>query len=132
MIQAGSEGQAARPGNDKRRMIFFGHARLPQPLSGLNPAGIVTVELEVDEDDGTVVDVVVGGFPTKAGDVVCRLLSHRNLNEEFAATMEELPRRYVGLPQKALCTALQNAYDAYKRHVRPPNQDGDRNGGRTT
>jgi hypothetical protein len=32
--------------------------------------------------------------------------------------LREFQHRYVGAPQKAVCTAVASAYDAYQRHVR--------------
>ncbi|MDI6857745.1 MAG: DUF3870 domain-containing protein [Dehalococcoidia bacterium] len=129
MPETGSEERASFLEHEGLTLIFFGYARLPQALSPVGSAGVVAVEIEIGEDDHRVLGVIVNGLPTRAGRVLRDLLRNRRLDDELPRVIEQLPHRYIGLPQKALCTALPNVYDAYKRHViRPPHGNGEHNG----
>jgi hypothetical protein len=78
----------------------------------------VTAELEVDTASGEVVGIATSGLSPMAESLVCSLLSQRKLEEDLPQALEEFKRRYLGIPQKAICSALLNAYDTYKRDNR--------------
>jgi hypothetical protein len=99
-------------------VVFVGHARLPQALSPAGASGVVLVEVEVALSTGMVVGVTVGGFATRAEAVLSHIMVGRSLKEGVDWVLRELQHRYVGAPQKAVCTAVANAYDAYQRHLR--------------
>ncbi len=99
-------------------IVFVGHARLPQTLSPASASGVVVVELEVALDTGMVVGVAVGGFATRAEALLSRIMVGRSLKEGVEWVLREFQHRYVGAPQRAVCTAVANAYDSYQRHVR--------------
>jgi hypothetical protein len=98
--------------------VFVGHARLPQTLSSAGASGVVLVEVEVALSTGMVVGVTVGGFATRAEALLSRIMVGKSLKEGVEWVLREFQHHYVGAPQKAVCTAVASAYDAYQRHVR--------------
>jgi hypothetical protein len=65
-----------------------------------------------------VVGVTVGGFATRAEALLSRIMVGKSLKEGVEWVLREFQHHYVGAPQKAVCTAVASAYDAYQRHVR--------------
>ncbi len=102
---------------DQERLVFVGHARLPQSLSP-SDAPIVLVELEVEGEDALITAVEVSGPLPAANRLLTSLLLGRSLRTEFDAATAEFQRRYAGPPQRAICTALNNAHEVYLRYLR--------------
>jgi hypothetical protein len=111
MSNAGSES------SDQQTLIFVGHARLPQSLAA-GDGPIVLVELEVEGKDALVIAVEVSSPLPAANRLLTRLLVGRSLQTDYEDALGEFQREYMGAPQKAICTALNNAYELYQRHLR--------------
>jgi hypothetical protein len=97
-------------------VIFVGHARLPQSLTPRDSSAVVSVELETDNRSGEILSVgatAVPGLGTKLLESV--LLGH-NINESPLDLAEEIRKRYVCPSQKAVSTAVINAFEAYQRY----------------
>ncbi len=97
-------------------VIFVGHARLPQSLAPRDASPVISVEMEVDVTSGEIVAVAARAVPELAGRLVAELLRGRNINDSPLAVLEEIRRRYVCPSQKALATAVLNAFEAYGRY----------------
>lgn len=102
---------------NQEKLVFVGHARLPQSLSP-GDAPIILVELEVEGEDALITAVEVSGPLPAANRLLTGLLLGRSLQTDYDAAVGEFQRRYMGPPQKALCTALNNAHELYYRHLR--------------
>jgi hypothetical protein len=75
--------------------------------------------MEVDTVEGLVLGITVAGFATKAGDLLADVLIGQRLRgDDFVASVQEFQRRYIGAPQKAICTAVMNAFESYQRYLR--------------
>jgi len=125
LFEGACEGVISMPRSDRNipalgeeAVVFVGHARLPQTLSSAGASGVVLVELEVAVSTGMVVGVTVSGFATRAEALLSRIMVGKSLKEGVEWVLREFQHSYVGAPQKAVCTAVANAYDAYQRHVR--------------
>lgn len=97
-------------------VIFVGHARLPQSLAPRDSSPVVSVELEVDAHSGVIVGIAskaIGELGTK---LVAGLLLGRNINDGPLAAIEQIRRRYICPSQKAVCTAVFNAFEAHQRY----------------
>ncbi len=103
--------------NDQSRFVFVGHARLPQSLA-LREAPALLVELEVEGEDSLVAAVEVSSPLPAANRLLARLLLGRSLRTDYEEALVEFQRQYLGPPQKAICTALNSAYELYQRHLR--------------
>ncbi len=106
-----------REGNNRPSLVFVGHARLPQSLAP-GDAPIVLVELEVEGKDGLVTAVEVSSPLPAANRLLTRLLLGRSLETDYEDAVGEFQRQYLGPPQRAICTALNNACELYRRHLR--------------
>lgn len=99
-----------------RTVIFVGHARLPQSLAPRDGSPVVSVELEADVASGAIVDVAAKAVPELGSRLLTDLLKGRNISESPLAVLEEIRRRYICPSQKALATAVLNAFEAYHRY----------------
>jgi hypothetical protein len=99
------------------KLVFVGHARLPQSLSP-SDAPIILVELEVAGENDLITAVEVSGPLPTANRLLACLLLGRSMQTDYEAAVVEFQRRYMGPPQRALCTALNNAHELYLRHLR--------------
>jgi hypothetical protein len=97
-------------------VVFVGHARLPHSLATRDGAAVVTVELEADASSGEIVCVGAQAVPELGTKLVTTLLVGRNINESATDLAEEIRRRYICPSQKALSTAVLNAFEAYQRY----------------
>ncbi len=96
--------------------VFVGHARLPQSLAGSYASPVISVELEADIGAGIIQSAAAKGIPSLGGRLLAEVLAGRNLKDGPQEAVDEITRRYVCPSHKALCTAVINAYEAYRRH----------------
>jgi hypothetical protein len=112
MRQYGGDGHRDR---EESTVIFVGHARLPQSLAPAGAPPVVSVEIEVDVRRRQAVEVATRGVLPRAEALLRDILLEGDLDASVRILMDALQRRYVGAPQKAIMTAVSNAYDAYVR-----------------
>jgi hypothetical protein len=98
-------------------ITVVGHARLPQSLSPVD-AAVILVELEVQREDGLIVDLHVSGALPGAARLLAGLLVGKTIDRDFGTALHDFQRRYVGPPQKAIATALSSAQESYQRYLR--------------
>ncbi len=98
-------------------VVFVGHARLPQSLAPNGSTPVLSVELETDSVSGEIVSVACGAIPDLGAKLLTAVLIGHNINESPIALAEEIRRRYVCPSQKAMSTALLNAFEAYQRYT---------------
>jgi hypothetical protein len=97
-------------------VIFVGHARLPQSLTARDASPVVSVELETDVLSGVIVGVSARAVPELGARLVAQVLNSRNINDSPVPATEEIRRRYICPSQKALSTAVLNAFESYQRY----------------
>ena len=97
-------------------VIFVGHARLPHSLAPRDSSLVVSVELEADTSSGEIVSVGAKAVPDLGSRLLSSVLIGHNINESPANLIEELRRRYICPSQKAVSTAVLNAFEAYQRY----------------
>ena len=129
MRQHGGDGYRDR---EEGTVIFVGHARLPQSLAPVGAPPVVSVEIEVDVRRRQAVEVATRGILPRAEALLRDILLEDDLDTSMRILLDALQNRYVGAPQKAIMTAVSNAYEAYLRFcqqqavraesLRPPNQ----------
>lgn len=102
--------------NPVATVIFVGHARLPQSLAPRDSSPVVSVELETNSTSGEIVSVGARAIPDLGAKLLTSLLVGHNINESPADLVEEIRRRYVCPSQKAMSTAVVNAFEAYERY----------------
>jgi len=97
-------------------VIFVGHARLPQSLAPRDSSPVVCVELETDTASGEILGVGSKAIPDLGQKLITSVLVGHNINENPAGFVEEIRRRYICPSQKAVSTAVLNAFEAYQRY----------------
>ena len=112
MRQHGGDGYQDR---EEGTVIFVGHARLPQSLAPVGAPAVVSVEIEVDVRRHQAVEVATRGVLPRAEVLVRDILMNGDLDDSVRVLLDALQRRYVGPPQRAIMTAVSNAYDSYAR-----------------
>jgi hypothetical protein len=96
-------------------VIFVGHARLPQSLAPVGASAVVSVEIEVDMRRRQAVEVATRGLLPRAEALLRDILLEGDLDASVRILLDALQKRYVGPPQRAIMTAVANAYEAYVR-----------------
>ena len=99
-------------------VIFVGHARLPQSLAPVGACPVLSMEIEVDMRNRRAVEVATRGVLPRAEALLRDILLRGDLDTSVALLLDALQKRYVGAPQRAISTAVANAYEAYVRTCR--------------
>ncbi len=97
-------------------VIFVGHARLPHSLAPRDSSPVVSVELETDTASGEITSVGANAVPDLGSKLLSSVLTGHNINESPVLLVEEIRRRYICPSQKAVSTAVLNAFEAYSRY----------------
>ncbi len=97
-------------------VIFVGHARLPQSLAPRDSSPVVSLELEADATSGIIVGLATRAVPELGTKLLASLLVGRNINDGPLMAIEQIHRRYICPSQKAVCTAVANAFEAHQRY----------------
>jgi hypothetical protein len=98
-------------------MIFVGQARLPQSLASMG-SNAICVELEVHPLSGEIVGLGSAGTMRRCTLLLRDVLLGYDLDRGLEDALHEIQSRYVGPPQKAVCSAVASAYDAFLRTCR--------------
>jgi len=114
--RAPSQEGHASPRAIETTAIFVGHARLPQSLAPRDSSSLVSVELEAEIASGTILGTSVKGVLPLGTRLLDEVLVGRRIGDGPHQAVEEIRQRYVCPSQKALCTAVANAYEAYYRY----------------
>ena len=104
------------PRRTETTVIFVGHARLPQSLVPRDSSSVVSVELEAEIASGTILGTSVKGVLPLGTRLLDEVLAGRTIGDGPQEAVGEIRQRYVCPSQKALCTAVANAYEAYYRY----------------
>ena len=97
-------------------VIFVGHARLPHSLAPRDSSPVVSVELETDAGSGEIVSLGSKAIPDLGAKLLTSVIVGHNINESPVGMVEEIRRRYICPSQKAVSTAVLNAFEAYQRY----------------
>lgn len=97
-------------------VIFVGHARLPHSLAPRDSSPVVSVELETSTASGEIISVGASAIPNLGAKLLASVLVGHNINESPDNLADEIRRRYICPSQKAVSTAVLNAFEAYQRY----------------
>jgi hypothetical protein len=97
-------------------VIFVGHARLPHSLAPRDSSPVVSVELETSTASGEIISVGASAIPDLGAKLLASVLVGHNINESPDSLADEIRRRYICPSQKAVSTAVLNAFEAYQRY----------------
>jgi hypothetical protein len=102
-------------------LIFVGHARLPENITAKHVFDVFGLEIEVDPRNNTIVDASCTAIPTLGEKFVLDLLVGHNLEDGIDDIIGRIERRYFGPAQRAIISALINAYERYQKFVEEKN-----------
>jgi hypothetical protein len=113
--RAPTQVERVSPRGVETTVVFVGHARLPQSLAWRDSFSVVSVEVEAEVASGTILGGSVRGVLPLGTRLLDEVLAGRRIADGPQEAVEEIRQRYVCPSQKALCTAVANAYEAYYR-----------------
>ncbi|MDA2917465.1 DUF3870 domain-containing protein [Nitrospinae bacterium AH_259_B05_G02_I21] len=97
----------------KNTIICAGYARLPKSVTADHSYGVLGVELEVDPSDSKVVDAACTIVPSLGERFILDLLIGYDLEEGIDPIVSEIQKRYFNVAQKAVISAIDEAYRKY-------------------
>lgn len=98
-------------------IIVAGSARLPEEVTAKHVFGCITIELEIDPVDSTIVDVSCTLVPSLGGKILHNALLGNKVEEGIEKAIIQLDRRFFNVTRRALIAALEDAYKWYKKSL---------------
>jgi len=96
-------------------VVIAGSARLPENITAKHVFGYVTIELEVDPVDNTIVDVSCTLLPFLGEKILHNALLGNKVDEAIEDVMIQLEKRFFSVTKRAVIAALEDAYRWYKK-----------------
>jgi len=98
-------------------IIVAGSARLPEEVTAKHVFGCITIELEIDLVDSTIVDFSCTLVPSLGGKILHNALVGSTVDEGIEKAIIQLDRRFFNVTRRALIAALEDAYRWYKKSL---------------
>jgi hypothetical protein len=98
-------------------IIVAGTARLPEEATAKHVFGCITIELEIDPVDSTIVDVSCTLVPSLGGKILHNALLGNKVKEGIEKAITQLDSRFFNVTRRALIAALEDAYRWYKKSL---------------
>ncbi len=99
-------------------IIVAGSARLPEEVTAKHVFGCITIELEIDLVDDTIIDSSCTLVPSLGGKILHNALVGRTVEEGIEKAITQLDRRFFSINRRALIAALEDAYRWYKKSLK--------------
>lgn len=98
-------------------VVIAGSARLPENITAKHVFGYVTIELEIDPIDCTIVDVSCTLLPFLGEKILHNALLGNKVEEAIEEAVIQLDRRFFSVTKRAVIAALEDVYRWYKRSL---------------
>ncbi len=98
-------------------IIVSGSARLPEEATAKHVFGCITIELEIDLVDSTIVDFSCTLVPFLGGKILHNALVGSTVEEGIKKAITQLDSRFFNVTRKAVIAALEDAYRWYKKSL---------------
>jgi len=98
-------------------IVIAGSARLPDNITAKHVFGYITIELEVDPVDSTIVDISCTLLPFLGEKILHQALLGNKVGEGIEDAVRQLDRRFFSVTKRAVIAALEDAYRWYKKSV---------------
>lgn len=98
-------------------IIVAGSARLPEEVTAKHVFGCITIELEIDLVDSTIVDFSCTLVPSLGGKILHNALVGNTVEEGIEKAITQLDRRFFNVTRRAVIAALEDAYRWYKKYL---------------
>ena len=98
-------------------VVIAGSARLPENITTKHVFGYLTIELEIDPVDSTIVDVSCTLLPFLGEKILHNALLGNKVEEGIERAIIQLDRRFFSVTRRAVIAALEDAYRWYKKFL---------------
>ena len=98
-------------------IIVAGSARLPEEVTAKHVFGCITIELEIDPFDSTIVDISCTLVPSLGGKILHNALVGNTVEEGIEKAIIQLEGRFFSVTRRAIIAALEDAYRWYKKSL---------------
>jgi len=98
-------------------IIVAGSARLPEEVTAKHVFGCITIELEIDPVDSTIVDISCTLVPSLGGKILHNALVGNKVEEGIEKAIIQLEGRFFSVTRRAVIAALEDAYRWYKKSL---------------
>ena len=115
-----NEDQSTKDMNYNLRLetiIVAGSARLPEEVTAKHVFGCITIELEIDPVDSTIVDLSCTLVPSLGGKILHNALVGNTVEEGIEKAIIQLDSRFFNATRRAVIAALEDAYRWYKKYL---------------
>ena len=99
-------------------IIVAGSARLPEEVTAKHVFGCITIELEIDLVDSTIVDISCTLVPSLGGKILHNALLGNKVDEGIEKAIIQLDRRFLSATKRAVIAALEDAHRWYKKYLK--------------
>ena len=99
-------------------IIVAGSARLPENITAKHVFGYITIELEIDPVDDTVVDFSCALLPFLGEKILHNALLGNKVDEAIEDAVIQLDRRFLSATKRAVIAALEDAHRWYKKSLK--------------
>ncbi len=99
-------------------IIIAGSARLPENTTAKHVFGHLTIELEIDHSDSTIVDFSCTLSPSLGEKMLRNALLRSKIEEGIRDAVKQLEERFSGATKKAMIAALEDTYKQYKKYLK--------------
>jgi hypothetical protein len=96
-------------------IVVAGSARLPENITAKHVFGYLTIELEIDPVDDTIVDVSCTLLPFLGEKILHNALLGNKVDEAIEDVMIQLETRFFSATKRAVIAALEDAYRWYRK-----------------
>jgi len=98
-------------------VVIAGSARLPENITAKHVFGYITIELEIDPVDSTIVDISCTLLPFLGEKILHSALLGNKVDEAIQSAIAQLDKRFYSVTKRAVIAALEDAYRWYKKSV---------------
>jgi hypothetical protein len=98
-------------------IIVAGSARLPEEATAKHVFGCITIELEIDLVDSTIVDFSCTLVPSLGGKMLHNALVGSTVEEGIEEAITQLDSRFFNVTRRAVIAALEDAHRWYKKSL---------------
>jgi len=110
--------KAAEHNSRPETIIVAGSARLPEEVTAKHVFGCITIELEIDLVDYTIVDFSCTLVPSLGGKILHNALVGNKVEEGIEKAITQLDRRFFNVNRRAVIAAFEDAYRWYKKSLK--------------
>jgi len=95
--------------------IFSGSARLPEEARGNGASNRLTIEVEINPVDCTIVDISCTGIFSLEEKLLRSALLGKRVEQAIESAQLQVSQRFITVSKKALIAALQDVYRRFQK-----------------